>query len=47
MCLRSWDGLVSYLPLDSHGKKRAEELKIEVIEKDKLLGLATFLEKLL
>lgn len=37
--------LVSYLPLDSHGKKRAEELKIKVIEKDKLLGLPTFLEK--
>ena len=39
--------LVSYLPLDSHGKKRAEELKIEVIEKDRLLGLATSLGNLL
>ena len=39
--------LVSYLPLDSHGKKRAEELEIEVIEKDRLLGLATSLGNLL
>lgn len=52
-CLHNLSGiytktvLVSYLPLDSHGKKRAEELKIEVIEKDKLLGLATSLGNLL
>ena len=36
--------LVSYSPLDSHGKRRADDLRIRVVEKGDLLGLASHLE---
>ena len=39
--------LVSYQALDSHGKQRAEDLRVEVVEPKNLLGLATVLKKML
>ncbi len=39
--------LVSYLPVEPHGKQRAEDLRIRVIEKGDLLGLPSHLRNLL
>lgn len=39
--------LVSYSSLDSHGKRRADDLRIRVVEKGNLSGLSTHLANLL
>lgn len=39
--------LTSYQPLDIHGRRRAEDLRIRVIDQGSLLGLATCMEKML
>ena len=39
--------LASYQPLDSYGKRRAEDLGVHVVEMSSLLGLATCLEKMI